>query len=539
MGDEYSPWLRSGLAEALVRADEADVFLSSAREDQAAAFKIAEFLKSRGFTVFWDISIRNGTDWRKAIEAKLEGVKCILVLWSVSSVASEWVHEEADFGRSRQILISARLDSTKLPFGFARIQVADLSMWKDVSLAQAMADVVARISEIAGETEEPLDRRAKDERIRLEQRRAQTEHVSVSDHEKDRDAILAALIGQPPEVEAAIIHGYQALAAAQHAALYISNERVPLAHYASAAEHFATALAIIGNQKHREVRDGRSVEYFLSMERANCLVFCEQTRTAPREPIDEAIDIYTQLSLHKRYSQDVPVHFRLGCALVRKPRSEERLSRAIRALRKARSLATAKSAQDWAPNQSLVEGQWMRAELARQLGFCNYLMSEMPGIARHRRARYFRDAIQETREAVQTPPPPADPNFLFGFTILKAKGNLLFLLAQQVREEKGSDASLEEIRRLIRELKSPDIWGIVENQIYIIDDIAYAAATIGEWDIALEEAERNIENFASLAITHGLEGEEKAMEARAKEVAFFAKRMRGASTCSFRGGGKA
>lgn len=67
---------------------------------------------------------------------------------------------------------------------------------------------------------------------------------------------------------------------------------------------------------------------------------------------------------------------------------------------------------------------------------------------------------------------------------------------------------------------------MVENQVYIIDDLAYAAATIGEWDIALEEARRDVEIFSSLAVTHGLEPAEKAMEARAEEIAYFAVRMK-------------
>src|SRR5262249_22640735 len=157
-------------------------------------------------------------------------------------------------------------------------------------------------------------------------------------------------------------------------------------------------------------------------------------------------------------ANDVPVHFRLASALVRKSRSEETLKHAIRALRKAHTLATAKFAKNGTPDQLLLEGQWIHAELARQLGLCNYLIAEIPGMGRQRRTKYFRDAIQETRSAVQTPPPSDDPNHLFAFTILKSKGNLLFLLSQQVREEKGTDDTVTEIRKLIDELKAPDSW---------------------------------------------------------------------------------
>ena len=504
-----------------------NVFLSYARGDKAVASKIVEFLGSRGFTVFWDLEIRSGTDWRKKLASKLEGVKCVFVLWSRDSVTSEWVLDEADFGRSRQVLVTARLDNSKLPFGFGQLHTEDLTTWKDDEPPAGMIGIVTRITELVSEPQADEDRRAKDEHIRLQQKRAQTEHISVSDHERDQNAVLNALIGQPQEARTSIVNGYRELAAAQHAALYVASERAPLAHYASAAEHFATALNIIRDEKFREARDNRSVAYFLLMERANCLVFCEPSKGSASDPINDAIDIYTQLSLDKRYSNDVPVHFRLGCALVRKSRSEETLKQAIRALRKARKLATDRFNKDAPPDQLLLEGQWIHAELARQLGLCNYFVSEVPGIARHRRTRYFRDAIQETRDAIQTPAPLVDPNQLFEFTILKSKGNLLFLLAQQVRDGNWSDQAVSEIRQLIEELKHPDSWDVTENQVYIIDDIAFAAATVGDWKIAFEEAQRNIENFASLAVTHGLEPEERAMEARAKEISFFAQQMMG------------
>ena len=94
------------------------IFLSYAREDKPLATKIVEFLESIGFTVFWDLDIRCGTDFRKKLELKLECVKAIFVLWSSNSVTSEWVLNEAEFGRSRQVLVAASIDNCKLPFGF-------------------------------------------------------------------------------------------------------------------------------------------------------------------------------------------------------------------------------------------------------------------------------------------------------------------------------------------------------------------------------------------------------------------------------------
>ncbi len=106
--------------------------------------------------------------------------------------------------------------------------------------------------------------------------------------------------------------------------------------------------------------------------------------------------------------------------------------------------------------------------------------------------------------------------------MLKARGNLIFLLSQRIREGRSSGEDRDEIRKLIALLKEPASWDVAQNQVHIIDDIAFGAASIGDWRTALEESERNIENFGWLAVPNGLQPEEMAMEARASEIQFFA-----------------
>ena len=106
--------------------------------------------------------------------------------------------------------------------------------------------------------------------------------------------------------------------------------------------------------------------------------------------------------------------------------------------------------------------------------------------------------------------------------MLKAQGNLIYLLAERIRNGKGKEGDVKEIGKLISEIKHPPVWAVAQNQVHIIDDIAYGAATIGDWQTAFEEADRNVDNFASLAVPSGLPADELAMEARAKEIRFFA-----------------
>jgi hypothetical protein len=126
----------------------ADVFLSYAKEDRARARTIAGILESCGWSVFWDRKITAGQDWRQIVQSELDSAGVVVVLWSHASVASTWVHEEAERGRPR--LVSVLIDDAKLPIGFTTLQGIDLIGWQggrveDVGkLVNAIAEVLRR-----------------------------------------------------------------------------------------------------------------------------------------------------------------------------------------------------------------------------------------------------------------------------------------------------------------------------------------------------------------------------------------------------------
>ena len=107
----------------------ADVFLSYAREDRAAAERIALALGERGYEVWWDPDIPAGPSYAQVIEQALASAKCVVVLWSAASVGSSWVHDEAREGQERGVLVAARLADLKPPMGFRSHQLADLTAW--------------------------------------------------------------------------------------------------------------------------------------------------------------------------------------------------------------------------------------------------------------------------------------------------------------------------------------------------------------------------------------------------------------------------
>jgi hypothetical protein len=498
-----------------------DVFVSYAREDAAVAAKLANYLKTIGISVFWDADIRNGEDFHAKLDTKLGGVRCVLVLWSQNSINSDWVLNEADFGKSRQVLVAARLDDCQLPVGFRRLNADDLTNWLGDTPPSGLFGVITRIRELleaprfaAEKDKQPLSRQPGQE--------------SISDRERDKAALVEAL-PDFPEAVISVENGYHELNNALQAAKSVLSNTVSRSFYGAAAEHFGQALEMIGNARLRPARDKRAVEYFLRMERANALVYSVR---GVDNPIAEAIGIYRSLANNAQYKRDVPVYFRWGCALVKQSRTEQSLTEAIQRLRRARKLAAEVYDSPEPSDELLNEGTWLKIEIAKQLGFCNYEMSRLPATPLQKRKKYLEDAIQETREAVSAArliaavPSEYDDDSFTNFTVLKAQGNLIFLLAERIRNGKAQAGDDEEIRKLIGEIKQPAEWAVAQNQVHIIDDIAFGAATIGDWQTAFEEADRNVDNFASLAVPNGLPADELAMEARASEIRFFTNLLR-------------
>src|SRR5215213_11208723 len=86
------------------------VFVSYARADEKAARAIIRILDDAGFKVWWDDLIAGGERFGSQINDALEGAKAVVVLWSTSATASDWVRDEASLGRDRQCLVPLSID---------------------------------------------------------------------------------------------------------------------------------------------------------------------------------------------------------------------------------------------------------------------------------------------------------------------------------------------------------------------------------------------------------------------------------------------
>ncbi len=106
-----------------------DVFLSYASADRDRAQRVAEHLAHAGYDVWWDRTIPPGRVFDEVIQEALNAAKCVVVLWSVTSVRSNWVKTEAAEASAHNRLVPAFIDRVDAPIEFKRIQAADLSAW--------------------------------------------------------------------------------------------------------------------------------------------------------------------------------------------------------------------------------------------------------------------------------------------------------------------------------------------------------------------------------------------------------------------------
>jgi TIR domain len=122
-----------------------DVFISYKREDGDDVAFLENALAGLQLTVWFDVRIPSGTDFGSFIEQKLLASQCVLVVWSLKSVNSSWVREEAREGLRRNILVPISIDGTPPPFGFRSVQTADLSGWRGDSQNTEWQRVLMRI----------------------------------------------------------------------------------------------------------------------------------------------------------------------------------------------------------------------------------------------------------------------------------------------------------------------------------------------------------------------------------------------------------
>lgn len=121
------------------------IFLSYARADRERIALLTNTLQSAGLLVWWDALIEGGAAFAKTIESALDHANVVVVAWSKTSVASDWVRDEAAHGRDGGRFVPISLDGTPPPLGFRQYHFIDFTRWTGDAAAPEIKQLVSAI----------------------------------------------------------------------------------------------------------------------------------------------------------------------------------------------------------------------------------------------------------------------------------------------------------------------------------------------------------------------------------------------------------
>ena len=133
-----------------LRDDYVDIFISYAREDEALASELDDALVAHGWKPWRDNRIGVARQYDGVIEERLRAARCVIVLWSKHSVASQWVVTEASFGFDKGNLVPVFLQTVEPPLMFRRTQGCFVTGDNSAKRAEQSLQLMAKLEELIG-----------------------------------------------------------------------------------------------------------------------------------------------------------------------------------------------------------------------------------------------------------------------------------------------------------------------------------------------------------------------------------------------------
>jgi hypothetical protein len=126
----------------------ADIFISYSKTDRELALKLSAYLVSEGWSVWWDKSLQPADTFRDEIMKQLAAARAVIVIWSETSIKSDWVRAEAGRAKADGKLIPIKTPSLTyadipLPFGEMHTEnITSLELIKGAVVSQLAKPVI-------------------------------------------------------------------------------------------------------------------------------------------------------------------------------------------------------------------------------------------------------------------------------------------------------------------------------------------------------------------------------------------------------------
>lgn len=107
-----------------------DIFISYSKQERQLTEDLAKYLEAEGYVVWWDTSLVTGENFRSAIKQQLDDARAVIVVWTRSSVNSDWVVSEAEHAARQTKLIPLRaadllMEQIPNPFNVRHTEVVE------------------------------------------------------------------------------------------------------------------------------------------------------------------------------------------------------------------------------------------------------------------------------------------------------------------------------------------------------------------------------------------------------------------------------